>query len=92
MVAVGYGSVEGADNLCDLLVFVEDALGAVTSSDAKVVEVGDAVGQGEATAAPRKAGRRDTPATKGAGQNHDGYRRATAAATPSRKSCENRIL
>jgi len=37
--------VEGADNLCDLLVFVEDASGAVASADAEGLEVDGILGQ-----------------------------------------------
>jgi len=38
--------VEGADNLCDLLVFVEDACGVVASADAEGLQVGGVLGQG----------------------------------------------
>ena len=37
--------VESADNLCDLLILVEEASGAVTASDPEFVEIDHFVGQ-----------------------------------------------
>jgi hypothetical protein len=45
----------GAENLCDQLVFVEDAADAIVSADSEVVEVGDAVGRGRSGAACPRA-------------------------------------
>ena len=38
--------VEGAENLCDVVVFVQEASGAVAPADAEGLEVDDVFGQG----------------------------------------------